>query len=476
MEQRHTRLAPLGLEASAGRVGFLVLLPTAALLLLAIAAIGREGGTLRPLETTLSLAGLLCLALLVRVLAADGSRAWWALLFAGAVALRVLFALKWTVWPHGDYLTGWNLALELSRTGPEQWRSLTAASGVDGGLAAYAVYESLMVRLFGPALVAVQVPNAVLSGAGCMLTGLVGERLTGSHLTGLTAGVLLACCPTQLFAAGLLSWVPLYTVLLLAGVWLLLGASTDRGKVNWGLSGVCFGLCQTLRPGLPVPLLAVWIWVLLTLVKEWKRRTVLLHAAILTAGFLLTAGVAGGLFGWLAGSSPIRSLPTMEELVEGVRLQLTSYNYIWVRLDQGSQMRQHVIDVWMHPVLQSYMWGVLLLALAGILTAFKGICRTWLLICTLLLAGTVGAVLSGSDPVSNGTLIPFLALWAAAPAVRLAQWVQQMAAPEGKKHAPPMPLALRGVRLAVSVAVYAAMLALVLIFFTGNGVFVYEAF
>ncbi len=46
----------------------------------------------------------------------------------------------------------------------------------------------------------------------------------------------------------------------------------------------------------------------------------------------------------------------------------------------------------------------------------------------------------------------------------------------GKKDAPPLPLLLRGVRLVLTVALYAAMLALVLLFFTGHGTFIYEAF
>ncbi len=43
-----------------------------------------------------------------------------------------------------------------------------------------------------------------------------------------------------------------------------------------------------------------------------------------------------------------------------------------------------------------------------------------------------------------------------------------------KKRPPSMPLRL--IKVLLTVAVYAVMLALVLIFFTGNGVFIYEAF
>ena len=89
------------------------------------------------------------------------------------------------------------------------------------------------------------------------------------------------------------------------------------------------------------------------------------------------------------------------------------------------------------------------------------------------------AALLEAAPAANGWMIPLLALCAAPAGEKLGEWVIRMAAPEtgkGRKKAPPLPAPLRAVRLVISVAVYAAMLALVLVFFTGNGVFIYEAF
>ena len=125
------------------------------------------------------------------------------------------------------------------------------------------------------------------------------------------------------------------------------------------------------------------------------------------------------------------------------------------------------------------MLGVLLLALWGTLAKVKQVSRSALLSCALLLAGAAAAMILEPNPISNGWAIPLFALWGAAPARKLADWTVLMAAPEngkGRKKAPPLPVPLKVVKLVVSVAVYAAMLALVLIFFTGNGVFVYEAF
>lgn len=49
-------------------------------------------------------------------------------------------------------------------------------------------------------------------------------------------------------------------------------------------------------------------------------------------------------------------------------------------------------------------------------------------------------------------------------------------APRRKGKKPPLPVPLRVLKVAATVALYAAMLALVLIFFQGNGIFIYEGF
>ena len=491
MEQ-HKRLAPHPgeltlaeeLEGRAGRLGLVLLLPAALLLLLAAAGICREAGAIHPVYTLLALGGLLCLALLARLLAPEGGRLWLALLFVGAAALRVVFALKWTVLPHESAFVGWNLALELSRAGVGEWSGLVEHVG-EAGVVAQAVYESILIRLFGPTLAAVQIPNAIWGGVGCLLTARIGEKLSGSPLTGLIAGGMLAVCPTLLFSAGVLSPLPLYTALVLAGVWLLLCRPCAAPWLNHGLAGAAWGLGQALCPGLPVPLGAAAVWLLLTLPGRKRDRNLLRRAATLTAGFLIAWLGAAGLLFALTGAGPLAGFAleegsSLRQLAEKLRVQLASYDYSWARLDRGTPARNKIIDSVMHPLLQSYALGLLLLALWGTLAKVKQAGRRELLPHALLLGAAAGAALTARvDPMDSGWILPLLALMGAAPAGQLARWTALMAAPEGgkgRKKAPPLPTPLWVVKLVVSVAIYAAMLALVLIFFTGNGVFIYEAF
>lgn len=502
------------LAAPAGRLGWALLLPAAALLLLAAACIGREAGAVKPLYTLAMLAGLLLLTLLVRVTKAGPRWVWLALLLAGAVGLRAAFALGWTVLPHEELLAQWNLALELSRAAPAEWPALTAAAGFDGPLGlglAQTVYESLLIRLFGPDLLPVQLVNALWGGLSCLLAALIGEKITGSRLSGLLAGAITAFCPTLLFSAGTLSAVPLYAALLLAGVWLLVCRPFAAAPANHALAGAAWGLGQVLCPGLPVPLIGAAAWLVFTLPGRRRDKALLLRLAALAAGFLALWLILGGLLGALTGQDalsgrlgerlavgsdpaasgqytwPVRSgaqAPgegafSLSLAVEKVRLTFTSFDPRWARLDGGTAARENIINTVMHPALQSYMLVVLLLAAGGVLALLKKGRRQALLPPALLLAGAGTAALLAADPAANGWLIPLLALCAAPAGERVGEWIALMAAPEvgkGRKRAAPLPVPLRVVRTVVSVAVYAALLALVLVFFTGNGVFIYEAF
>ena len=204
----------------------------------------------------------------------------------------------------------------------------------------------------------------------------------------------------------------------------------------------------------------------------------------LAAGFFGVWLVLGGLLWLLTGVGPLAGLAlswegSLRQLAGKLRTQFASYDYSWARLDRGIPLRDKIIDSVMHPLLQSYALGLLLLALWGTLIKVKQAGRRELLPYALLLAGAGAAAVTAADPIANGWVLPLLAIWGAAPAGKLAEWTLLMAAPEGgkgRKKAPPLPMPLWVVKLVVSVAVYAIMLALVLIFFTGNGVFIYEAF
>ena len=492
-------------------LGWLLPLPSALLLALAALSICREAWALHWLYTPLMAAFVLLLAQVVRTV---GDAPLW-LLALGAVGVRVMFALGWTVYPHGDALTGWNLALELAAVPLGNWSSLTAAMGADIPLELpFVLCEALLLRLFGPSLAAVQLPGALWGGLSCVLTALLTRKLTGSRPAGLLAGALLACCPTLLFSVGALSVQPLYTLLILIGLYLLVCRPMGISICNEALAGLAWGIGQVLRPGLPVPLLSIGLWLLPTQLGRFRAEKLWLRTASLLGAFLAIFLLLGTAVQTLSGADVLggslsarfaiglnqesagqlteedRSLLTGEQSPEEavaqrranlreslalalrkLRVQFASYNYPAPRMARGASLRSFLQNQAMHPLLQGYMLALLMLALAGTVSLRRS--RAGLLPAALLLGYAAAAVVLEVDPVYNGVVIPLFALWAAEPALKLTAGAALLA---GKKEGAPLPPGLAAVRLAVTVAVYALMLGLVLMFFSGEGAFIYEAF
>ena len=507
-------------EESAAAAVLRVLVTLGAALVLALAAVTvfREKWALTPRYTILTLLGVAVLIALVRLLV-KGGPGWLIALFAGAVALRVVFFAFWPIWPAGNELEEWNLALELSRTALPGWRELVEATGFSGaraGALPHIIIQGLWMKLAGSSLAACQGASAVLGGFSCLLTALLGEKLFSSRRVGVLAGVLLAFCPTALFASALLTWQHLYTPLVLLGLWLLLTQPFARKKANFLLTGGAFGLAQLVRPELPIPLLAVALWGLWLLirskgkgVRNWLPLCIWLLAAFLGV-WLVLGGVMCAATGAnvLNGALPYRmamGLDTQQQgrltawdeetaqaglaaarenwpgfrsalgqMVRKVRFQLGSYDYPAFRADTGGSLRSAVIANALHPTLQTYALVLLVLSLWGTLAAWRRQTPARALLHVVLLGYVCAAMLFEVDPTYNFCLLPLLCLWAAAPADRAAECCLLMWNAD-KKGAQPLSPALKRVRLVITVVVYAILLCLVLIFFTGNGTFIYEA-
>jgi hypothetical protein len=497
-----------------------VLVTAAAALLIALAAVTilREKWAVTPRYTILTVLGIAVIVAFVHGLVKQ-SRWWLLALFAGALCLRVLFFLYWPIYPRGTALEEWNLALEMSRTGIGGWRELVAATGFAGaraGALPHILLQGMWMKIAGGSLHACQAVSAVFGACSCLLTALIGEKLFASRRIGVLAGALLAFCPTALFASALLTWQHLYTPLLLVGLWLLIGQPFEKKLWNFLLTGAAFGLAQLIRPELPIPLIAAALWGLWLFIrskgraaKQWLPACGALLGAFfavwLCLGGMMCAASGANV---LNGALPYRIAMGLDQstgghltdwdeetaqagmaaakenwpgfraaagqMVRKVRFQLGSYDYPTFRADPGGTLRNAVIARALHPALQSYVLVLLILGLWGTIAAWKRQTPARALLHVLLLGYACAAMLFEADPTYNFCLLPLLAMLAAAPADRTAECCLLMWNAE-KKGAQPLSPALKRVRFVLTIGIYAVLLALVLIFFTGNGTFIYEA-
>jgi 4-amino-4-deoxy-L-arabinose transferase-like glycosyltransferase len=136
--------------------------------------------------------------------------------------------------------------------------------------------------VFGHSTLAAVLVQAVLGGLTAPLLVLLGRQLAGSDGMANLAGLMFACHPLLIFAAGLLYSETVYLFILVILTLLCLRMVKGRGSVGWALGcGALLGLSALMKPNmllLPVALFA-WLWVSLRRLD----RALLLSASLILA-------------------------------------------------------------------------------------------------------------------------------------------------------------------------------------------------
>ncbi|MBX3097169.1 MAG: phospholipid carrier-dependent glycosyltransferase [Fimbriimonadaceae bacterium] len=120
----------------------------------------------------------------------------------------------------------------------------------------YPGFLSLLFRLTGPSVEAARLANASLSTIVVLLSGLTVKRMTANRWIAPSVMVVLAFHPAWIAYGGILASEPLYTTLILIGLWQF----PRFGRGHALVSGAAFGLATLVRPqAILIPILLVGI-------------------------------------------------------------------------------------------------------------------------------------------------------------------------------------------------------------------------
>lgn len=104
---------------------------------------------------------------------------------------------------------------------------------------------SLVFRIFGASLWIAKVFNSVCCIGCSLLTAAIAYRSMGSRVVSFLAGLAVTLSPGFVAYSGILASEPLYTLAILASVWLALWA---RSYTRWGFAGIAIGIATLVRP------------------------------------------------------------------------------------------------------------------------------------------------------------------------------------------------------------------------------------
>lgn len=157
---------------------------------------------------------------------------------------------------------------------------------------AFMAYEALVISLFGPSPLPLQVLNACYMALTNLLVYLIARRLTGERAA-MAAGVLYALYPAPLFLAGVLTNQHLSVFLFYAGIYLLV-KQPHLSPLRGVGAGALLALGNAMRPIGVIPLLAALVWCICSALRHIRWRD-LLHGVCVAASYFAVGATLTGL-------------------------------------------------------------------------------------------------------------------------------------------------------------------------------------
>lgn len=408
-------------------------------------------------------------------------RFWLVVIFAAALAARLIMLQLWPIEPISDFKDTYRVAEGLSQVSPSAMPELMQHefSYYYSTWSVHSVFillELAIIKLFGAGYYPIQVVFNLFGAWSCVMAALIAKSLYGRR-AGILAGMVMAFLPLNLLFCGVLSNQHVATSLFLTGIYFLIANPCRRmryGKIyNVGLAAVFLCLSQLIRPEMLVFLIAVacyWIYTELIHkrnwdgVKEGAKQFVLKSVAFFGIYFLVLFSVNGILLQSGLIGSPITdsNIPykvatglnqeskglwneqdaqlmddeeALEALIvervqdisqvislmgEKLMYQFGTYNYSWCVVGETGKF----VDDWYSPLTTDVMLVFLLLVLIEIASAaFTRDRRSLLLYITLIGYYLVFAVIEVQNRYNYG-FIPIFLILASGGLVRLIDTVK----------------------------------------------------
>lgn len=318
-----------------------------------------------------------CALIVLQSLKTAWSGIWIVTLLGLACAGAVLW-LAWRFWPLGDrgttaalfavrFLLAMAVILVVSAQPIQDFNTMyTAAQEMAQGGRGYldniyfynwayqtgfAFYESLLLRLFGPGQLSLQVMNAVwLGGIGALVYQIALHLLP--HRAAAAVSLLYAVYPAPYFLAAVLTNQHIAAFFFYLAVWLLV-----RGEaLSWrrgAAAGAVIALGNVMRPIGIILVLAVLCWrgvrLLLRGWENWKGELAGMAAAAL--GYFLVFALISGLVAWtglnpegLSNNQPMwKFVLGLNQDSSGAWNQSDYDNYLMLPTQQAEQAMDQVV-------------------------------------------------------------------------------------------------------------------------------------
>ena len=211
-----------------------------------------------------------------------------AALFLVRFALALFFILWLNSQPVQDFATMYSAARQLAQGSREYLNNIYFFNWAYQS--AFVAYEAVVISLFGPSLLPLQLLNAVYLAGTNVLVYLIAKRFLPEK-TAMAVGVLYALYPAPLFLAGVLTNQHLSVFLLYGALYLLLGKELTPLRALG--AGAIIALGNAIRPIGVIMMLAAVLWLLILAACKMDWKHVLHSMAVALSYFAIGAALSG---------------------------------------------------------------------------------------------------------------------------------------------------------------------------------------
>lgn len=210
-----------------------------------------------------------------------------------AFIVRLLVVLTYQIEPVSDFKSTYDVACRLAAAPVSDWAAVTHGTMYYDNWVFYMpfiVFEAVVVKVFGPSILSLQVVFAASTALTCFFTGLVAQKI-GGYKAGIGAALLLAFNPTVILFTPVLSSQHVATLLFVVGVYFVINRPIRVAVLNDVAGLFFFALSHLFRPEMYVVLIALVCLYIVRAIGCWrengKSKKFIVRRFVVSLGMLL---------------------------------------------------------------------------------------------------------------------------------------------------------------------------------------------
>lgn len=200
---------------------------------------------------------------------------WTLCIIAISIIIRVLVINFWKIEPVSDFFTTFEISQMLANEKIRNWHTLIENFGIYAqqwsAHMPFAVYQTIVLRLFGNSILSIQVANTVMSSLTVLFCILISRKFWDER-AGLLAGFAMAIFPSSVMFIPVLTNQHVATMFFMMAIWFFVCKPFKNMWMNIVFSAIATACSHLMRPEMYVVLIAAFCCLIVSLIVDTDTK------------------------------------------------------------------------------------------------------------------------------------------------------------------------------------------------------------